>query len=229
MEIVTERTLTDVLRTPKPILREAGGRDILIRRRQAEDVVLMDAKRARALRDTLGTVARLLRVASQLQGVVGRLVEDVNVTLPWTSLLPDEERRQFVAELMEMAGAAADTGNYAPLTTLLRDWQATANVYADPAAFKELTEPLEETELPSLLTEPGRRKRPKARSAAMTSTSRARVSGATSKSVAAGRTRKRNEAAAAEPAPRKAAAKKTVPTTTAARKAGTRKTSGRKA
>jgi hypothetical protein len=229
METVIEHTLSDVLRTPNPILQEAERRDILIRRRQAEDLVLMDAKRAWALRDTLGTFARLLHAAVQIKGVAGHLTEGVNSALPWTSLLSDEARRQFVAELTQMAGAVADTGNYTPLAVLLRDWQATANVYADPEAFKELTEPLEETELPSLLTEPVRRKPAKSRGSAGTSSSRTRTtSGASIKSgkgVAAGRTRKR-EAVTAQPT-RKAAAKETVPTA-AVKRAARRKAAERK-
>jgi hypothetical protein len=230
METVVEHTLSDVLRTPNPVLQEAERRDVLIRRRQADDLVLMDAKRARALRDTLGTFARLLHTAVQLKGVEGRLTAGVNWALPWTSLLPEEARRQFVTELTEMAGAVADTGNYTPLAVLLRDWQATANAYADPEAFKELTEPLEETELPSLLTEPVRRKRPKSRSTGGIPTSRARTtSGANMKSgkgTAAGRNRKKDPAAA-QPA-RKAAANEMVPTATV-KKAATKKAAGRKA
>jgi hypothetical protein len=159
MEPAIEHTLSDVLRTPNPVLQEAEQHDILIRRRgQAEDMILMEAKRALALRDTLGTFARLLHVAVQVEGVEGHITQDVNFVLPWTALLPEEDRRQFVAELTEMAGASADTGNYAPLAVLLRDWQATANVYANPAALKDLTEPLEEAELVPLPGEPLRRR-----------------------------------------------------------------------
>jgi hypothetical protein len=175
MDTAIERTLSDVLRTPNPVLEEAERRDVLIRRRgQAGDMMLMEAKRARALRDTLGTFARLMHAAAQIEGVEGHLTRDVSVALPWTSLLPEEERHQFVIELMEMAGASADTGNYGPLARLLRDWQATANVYADPAAFKELTEPLEETELPSLLPKPAKRGGSRAASADVTTSSSAR-------------------------------------------------------
>src|SRR6266705_2365816 len=165
METTIEHTLSDVLRKPKPVLREAERRDILIRRRQASDMILMGAGRARALRDVLGTLSRLLQTIADVAGVTGRLIDDVNVALPWTSLLPPEERGQFVNELMQMASAAAETGDYTPITMLLRDWKATALVYADPAAFKELTEPLEEAELPTLLTEragPGHSKPPSA-------------------------------------------------------------------
>ena len=159
MEPVVERTLSDVLRTPKPVLEEAELHDVLIRRRgDAGDVMLIEAKRATALRDTLGMFARLLHAAWQVEGVEGHLVQGVNFTLPWTSFLPEDDRRQFMTELTETAGAAADTGNYAPLALLLRDWQATANVYADPAALKELTEPLEQSELQSLSAKPAKRR-----------------------------------------------------------------------
>jgi hypothetical protein len=165
MEPAIEHTLSDVLRTPNPVLKEAEQYDVLIKRRgQADDMILMEAKRARALRDTLGTFARLLHVAVQVEGVESHITQDVNFALPWTALLPEEDRRQFVDELTEMAGASADTGNYAPLAVLLRDWQATANIYANPAALRDLTEPLEEAELEPLPAEPARRRSRAARS-----------------------------------------------------------------
>ena len=166
VEPVIEHTLSDVLRMPNPVLQEAERYDVLIKRRgQADDMVLMEAKRARALRDTLATFARLLHVAVEVEGVERHITQGVNFVLPWTALLPEEDRRQFVAELTEMAGASADTGNYAPLAVLLRDWRATANVYADPAALKDLTEPLEEGELEPLPAEPARRRSRTANSA----------------------------------------------------------------
>jgi hypothetical protein len=208
METAIERTLSDVLRTPLPVLHEAERRDILITRRgQAGNMILMDAKRARALRETLGTVARLLNAAVRVKGVQGQLTADVNLALPWTSYLPPEERAQFVAELAEKAGASAETGNYAPLAMLLRDWQTTALVYADPAAFTELTEPLEETELPSLLPErAGRGSRPTRATATRASTTRkatpkktAAKRAATAKKATRKRTSAKTEAAAAPP------------------------------
>ena len=195
METAIEHTLSDVLRTPKPVLREAERRDVLITRRgPAGDMVLMEAKRARALRDTLGSVARLLNFAVRIEGVESRLAEIVNLALPWTSYLPAEERSQFVAELAEMAGASAETGNYTPLALLLRDWQMTALVYADPVAFKAVTEPLEETELPSLLTEKVRREYSKAADATEAAARAPRARKATKKKARDGA-----ETAAGEP------------------------------
>ena len=188
METAIERTLSDVLRTPLPVLHEAERRDILITRRgQAGNMILMDAKRARALRETLGTVARLLNAAVRVKGVQGQLTADVNLALPWTSYLPPEERAQFVAELAEKAGASAETGNYAPLAMLLRDWQTTALVYADPAAFTELTEPLEATATRASTTRKATPKKTAAKRAA------------TAKKATRKRTSAKTEAAAAPP------------------------------
>jgi hypothetical protein len=216
MQPAIEHTLSDVLRTPKPVLKEAEQYDVLIKRRgQADDMILMEAKRAMALRDTLGTFARLLHVAVQVEGVERHITQDVNFALPWTALLPEEDRRQFVDELTAMAGASADTGNYAPLAVLLRDWQATANVYADPAALKDLTEPLEEAELEPLPAEPARRRSRAASSVNKVSgpSGSSRHESRTARTAATRGAAKKAQSAAA----RKAAGKKTEPLTASAK------------
>jgi topoisomerase IA-like protein len=89
---------------------------------------------------------------------------------------------------------------------LLCDWQATALVYADPVAFNELTEPLEETELPSLLTERAQRgSRPTRATAARTPTTRrATAKKATKKKTT--KTTARADTAAASPTAHQTAA-----------------------
>lgn len=41
-----------------------------------------------------------------------------------------------------IAEAAADVGTYAPVTQLVRTWEETAVIYADPELFEQMTQPL---------------------------------------------------------------------------------------
>jgi hypothetical protein len=53
-----------------------------------------------------------------------------------------EQRQEFVVEFFRTAEAAAELGVMTPLAQLLREWQATAAIYADPELATELRRPL---------------------------------------------------------------------------------------
>lgn len=55
--------------------------------------------------------------------------------LPWLRYLPKEESK----EVVRSAKALAKAGDYSALAQLLIEWKATAEVYADPELFAQLT------------------------------------------------------------------------------------------
>lgn len=63
---------------------------------------------------------------------------------PWLSLLPAEELPQFIADFTRSAQIAAEVGQWSVLAQTVREWKATAAVYADPSLLRRLTEPLTE-------------------------------------------------------------------------------------
>ena len=57
-------------------------------------------------------------------------------------LLPDRDRRQFVADFVRAVSASAELGRWSVLEQVLVEWKATAAIYADPALAEDLARPL---------------------------------------------------------------------------------------
>ncbi|HEY2574991.1 MAG TPA: hypothetical protein VGI74_01660 [Streptosporangiaceae bacterium] len=86
--------------------------------------------------ETLHLFAELLRMAE----VAGYVPSLLPVAFPWARFLPETELPVFVSELAQ----AAESGERAPerLADLMREWRATAEVYADPAILSALRGPI---------------------------------------------------------------------------------------
>lgn len=65
------------------------------------------------------------------------LPEAIRAAIPWTRVLPDADLPIFAAELAEAASAGRDSPEL--VATLIREWRATAEAYADPAILDALT------------------------------------------------------------------------------------------
>ena len=59
-------------------------------------------------------------------------------------LLPDRDRRQFVADFVRAVSASAELGRWSVLEQVLVEWKATAAVHADPTLVEELARPLDQ-------------------------------------------------------------------------------------
>ena len=64
--------------------------------------------------------------------------------MPWASVLPQADRDKFVFDLAQAAGG----GTHAPerLAACLREWQATAEAYADPSEAERLRQSVREAD-----------------------------------------------------------------------------------
>ncbi|MGH2707050.1 MAG: hypothetical protein ACRDJF_10440 [Actinomycetota bacterium] len=138
---VIERPFSDLLRRPKEVTRDLDNADLLLRRRDEPDLRLTradrDAERAAAFA-ALGRTLRNLAVHSP--EVLGDALGDA---FPWLEFLCSIDRQLFVEEFSRIVVAAAALANYAPLGQLVREWQATAEVHADPELARRLRSPLE--------------------------------------------------------------------------------------
>src|SRR5437899_716972 len=127
---VSERSLSYLLRNSGDVLKEVEHRDVVLQRRDGEDLYLALLSRERGVRDSLGVLARLLRAAladdRSRDGMAKWLTEE----LPWTSFLPQDDRNEFLDDFTRTAVACADLENYEPLVRSLRGWKATAEAYA---------------------------------------------------------------------------------------------------
>ncbi len=137
-------TLTEMLRESGRVLEAAEqGHDVLLKRRDGADMVLVEASREEGIRDGLKTAASLL-LAVLSTGPASEALKDRAVDLmPWLAVLPDEYRVQFLREFARAAAAAVDSGEFTHLSAFSRDWRATAQLYANPATRSWLMNPPE--------------------------------------------------------------------------------------
>jgi len=135
-----EWQFSDLLRRPKDVARDVEDGDVLLRRRGEPDLCLLRADRERDRAEVFAAVARALRnLAVHSPAALTGALEDA---FPWMDLLPAKDRRLFADEFSRVVIAAADLDNMAPLTQLLREWRATAEVYADPRLARRLRGPV---------------------------------------------------------------------------------------
>jgi hypothetical protein len=141
-----ETQFSTLLRSSGAILQEVEHRDVLLHRRDGEDLMLVRADREATLRDSFATAARML--ARLPDDVVLQLAEAIADELPWTRFLPREDQLRFLREFVEVARACDEVGAYEPLSQCVREWENTALVHANPAlrevihAEHEIDEPV---------------------------------------------------------------------------------------
>jgi hypothetical protein len=141
MSATADATLTDFLRDPKAVVDRLEHVDAVLHRRNAEDFHLSLESRSEAVANGVRFLARMLSAALTDEAVRERLQASAEA-IPWLSFLPTKRRQEFLAEFFRTAEAAAELGVMTPLAQLLREWQATAAIYADPELAAELRRPL---------------------------------------------------------------------------------------
>lgn len=141
MSPTAEATLTDFLRDPKAVVDRLEQADVVLHRRNAEDLRLTLESRSEAMADGVRFLARVLSAALSDPGVRERLEVSAEA-IPWLSFLPASRRQEFLVDFFRTAEAAAELGVMTPIAQLLREWKATAVIYADPELAAELKRPL---------------------------------------------------------------------------------------
>ena len=118
------RTLTEFLQHSGRILPEIEQGEVVLRRRDGDEIVLVSRQHWQALESSLRILAEAYHV--------GRTGEWEHAeprewfSLPWLTLLHDEDRRACLDELITTALAALDSGRLAALADTLDRWRATA-------------------------------------------------------------------------------------------------------
>lgn len=128
-----ERNLTDMLRSSGEVLREAEHQDVVLRRRDGADVMLVGLDREQALRLSLAATARIVGELNEVApAVVEALAETLHESIAWTTFLPASDRVALLREFARTAAACVDADVFEPLGQLITEWRATAAVHADP-------------------------------------------------------------------------------------------------
>jgi hypothetical protein len=120
---------------------EVEDSDVLLRRRDQPDLRLSRADREAERNEAFSAMARAFRnLALHSPGALGSALGDA---FGWLEFLPAADRRLFAGEFARVVTASAELDNYGPLSQLVREWRATAEVHADPKLARRLRRPVQ--------------------------------------------------------------------------------------
>lgn len=139
--MTTEVQWSELQRDPKGVAALADRGDVRVRRRDGVPLLLVREDSATSAADGALGAARALRNA--LAHLPGDAAADVLVEeFPWVDLLPEADRRLFVADFVRAVGASTELGRWTVLAQVLVEWKATAAVHADPGLAAEPSSPV---------------------------------------------------------------------------------------
>jgi hypothetical protein len=132
---------SELQRDPKSVAALVDSGDVRVRRRDGAPLLLTREDRVEATGEGAFTAARALRnVLAHLPAEVAG--EALTEEFPWLSLLPKTQLSEFVSDFVKAASISAELGQWSVLAQTVREWKATARIYADPELLRQLTEPL---------------------------------------------------------------------------------------
>jgi hypothetical protein len=131
-----ERNLSDFLRRSGDVLREVEDHDVLLRRRDGADLMLVQADRETVIRDTVGLSSGFMSWFARMHGP--ELVAGLPDVVPWLRFLPEGDREAFAQELVQTLEACISLQSYDQLGVLLSQWRKTAYLWSRPELLAEL-------------------------------------------------------------------------------------------
>jgi hypothetical protein len=149
MPATTEIPFSQLVQHPKDTvakLEESPRRRLRLDRRDGADLILESAERAEAEDEALDMAGRLFFSLVKNDDGARALLLALPDVFPWVKFLPTEGVRSFLVELVDTIRACAALGNVAALEPVVAAWQATAEIYSDPALLSAATVPLDGTD-----------------------------------------------------------------------------------
>jgi hypothetical protein len=131
-----ERNLSDFLRKSGDVLREVEEHDVLLRRRDGADLMLVRADREEVVRDTVGLSSGFMSWFARAHAP--EFLAGLPDVLPWLRFLPDDDREAFSRELVQTLEACISLDSYDQLGVLLHQWRNTAYVWSRPELLRAL-------------------------------------------------------------------------------------------
>lgn len=125
-----ERNFSDFLRKSGDVLREVEDHDVLLRRRDGADLMLVRADREEIVRDAVGVSSGFMRWFARAHA--DELAAGLSEVLPWLRFLPEGDRELFGRQFIETLEACASLDSYDELGNLLAQWRNTAYVWSRP-------------------------------------------------------------------------------------------------
>ncbi|WP_371629792.1 hypothetical protein OG892_19125 [Streptomyces sp. NBC_00341] len=113
---------------------------LLLHRRDGEDLVLTTAVRAEQDRRVVSAATRMLAAMARREpGSMELLLDILPDAFPWVRFLPEPDVHAFAVELVDTMRAADSIGNSASVAQMLTAWQHSAEVHSDPELLAALT------------------------------------------------------------------------------------------
>ncbi|MDR1431046.1 MAG: hypothetical protein LBI99_02875 [Propionibacteriaceae bacterium] len=120
-------TLSDLLRTPKDVIKLTRDGAVTVVRRDGPDLVLMRAADLAAQREGLTLASQVMRASLAAKG---DMVSALKSLWAWTSLLSDAELAQFASDMDANVWAAVELDRHDSLLLEFHRWRETADAYA---------------------------------------------------------------------------------------------------
>jgi hypothetical protein len=141
--IAAEVNLSELLNKPRATLTLLeSNRRVLLRRRDAADLVLTTAERAAEDDEVVSTTSRVFNeMMRQDPAVLTMAVAVMPAVFPWVRHLTETGKQEFAAQWLDGLSAAAAMGNNAALSALIAAWRHTAEIQSDPELFAALASP----------------------------------------------------------------------------------------
>jgi hypothetical protein len=115
------------------VIRRDGANLILTREDRVEQSEAGAVFAARAMRQ----LAQMM-LQEDFDGFVAALIRE----FPWIAQLPPEDIRGFIKDFVKALLAAAELMHWQIVEQVVREWKATAAIYADPGLAKRLSTPI---------------------------------------------------------------------------------------
>jgi hypothetical protein len=133
---------SDLARDPKSVAALADAGDVRLKRRDGADLVLTRADRVVAADEGAVTAARAFRNILTHVGA-DAVVQSFIDEFAWVQVLPEQDIREFVQDFVRSAQVAAELGRWELLSQVIREWKATAAIYAEPGLAERLSAPVD--------------------------------------------------------------------------------------
>lgn len=134
--------MTDLLRSPKSVLKKANSEDVVLRSGGVIVGRLISEMRAISLYESADLAGYLLANLVDDAGDRDRVAELLRKRFPWAKFLPEKECENFTREFIETLSACVSAGKTSRLEEVVYSWRSTALIYADPQLAAELKRPL---------------------------------------------------------------------------------------
>jgi hypothetical protein len=113
-------------------------RAIRLRRRGSDDLALVRADQTDRDATVIDFTSRLLAGLAR-SGESEAIRRALPEALPWSTFLPEGDRDQMLVELIEVAQGSASLRSLGPIAVLLEQWRHSAEIYADPETYRQVT------------------------------------------------------------------------------------------